>query len=32
MGYSTDFKGKFELSRQLTDIERDYINTFSGNS
>ena len=28
MGYSTDFKGKFELSRQLTDIERDYINIF----
>lgn len=30
MCYDSKFNGKFDLSRQLTDIERDYINTFSG--
>ncbi len=29
MGYTTDFSGRFELSRPLTETERDYINNFS---
>jgi hypothetical protein len=30
MGYTTDFYGKLELSRTATEIEKQYINTFSG--
>jgi len=30
MGYTTDFHGKLELSRTATEIEKQYINTFSG--
>ena len=30
MGYSTDFNGSLNLSRQLTDVEKTYINNFSG--
>lgn len=29
MGYQTDFSGRFDLSRPLTETERDYINKFS---
>lgn len=29
MGYSTDFFGQISLSRNLTDVERSYINKFS---
>jgi hypothetical protein len=29
MGYSTDFTGALQLSRQLTDKEKNYINLFS---
>lgn len=29
MGYSTDFYGTLKLSRQATDIEKNYINLFS---
>jgi hypothetical protein len=29
MGYTTDFDGHFELSRQLTETERDYIQKFN---
>lgn len=29
MGYSTDFTGSLSLSRELTNVEKNYINTFS---
>ena len=29
MGYTTDFNGRFNLSRQLTEVEWNYINDFS---
>jgi hypothetical protein len=29
MGYTTDFTGSLSLSRVLTDVEKNYINTFS---
>lgn len=30
MGYTTDFEGSLKLSRAATQVESDYINTFSG--
>jgi len=30
MGYSTNFTGDLSLSRPATDVEKNYINTFSG--
>ena len=30
MGYTTDFRGSLQLSRQLTDVEKEYINRFTG--
>lgn len=29
MGYTTDFTGKLKLDKVLTDVEKNYINTFS---
>ena len=29
MGYTTDFSGSLQLSRELNEVEKNYINTFS---